>query len=179
MMPGTRLLAFARRWFPPSTVSSVFEPLVADSFWLLMSFVLVIPFMREGAPLDLVWLVLPGCLTLMLPFAILPAIDGIRRDGEVPTLRERRAVITVAAIAVCGVVIGQGWLAPVANQSFRNQVASRIGGRPVGVPRCRARAAVPGAWFRPAARPRLDCAHHAHGHRVASTGRVLKTKRRV
>ncbi len=29
-MPGTRLLEFARRWFPPSTVSSVFEPLVAD-----------------------------------------------------------------------------------------------------------------------------------------------------
>lgn len=30
MMPGTRLLAFARRWFPPTTVSSVLEPLVAD-----------------------------------------------------------------------------------------------------------------------------------------------------
>ena len=30
MMPGTRLLAFARRWFPPSTVANVFEPLVAD-----------------------------------------------------------------------------------------------------------------------------------------------------
>lgn len=30
MMPGTRLLRFARLWFPPSTVSSVFEPLVAD-----------------------------------------------------------------------------------------------------------------------------------------------------
>lgn len=29
-MPGTRLLAFARRWFPPSIVASVFEPLVAD-----------------------------------------------------------------------------------------------------------------------------------------------------
>ena len=30
MMPGTRLLRFARQWFPPSTVSAVFEPLVAD-----------------------------------------------------------------------------------------------------------------------------------------------------
>ena len=30
MMPGTRLLRFARQWFPPSTVSGVFEPLVAD-----------------------------------------------------------------------------------------------------------------------------------------------------
>ena len=30
MMPGTRLMLFARRWFPASTVASVFEPLVAD-----------------------------------------------------------------------------------------------------------------------------------------------------
>jgi len=109
MMPGTRLLAFARRWFPSSTVSSVLEPLVADwqrqwsdatpaqrqwvdlkgraafavtlammtprlilapssffarplvvagGFWLLMSFVLLIPFMRQNGPLDLVWLAL-------------------------------------------------------------------------------------------------------------------------
>ena len=29
-MRGTRLLQFARRWFPPSTITSVFEPLVAD-----------------------------------------------------------------------------------------------------------------------------------------------------
>lgn len=181
-MPGTSLLAFARRWFPPSTVSSVFEPLVADwqrqwsdatpaqrrwvdlkgraafaatlammtprlmpapssfsvralvvaaGFWLLMSCVILIPFMRESPTPDLVWMVLPGCLTLMLPFAILPAIDGIRRDGAVPTPRERRAVTTLAAVAVCGVVIGQGWLTPVANQAFRNEAASRMVGRPV------------------------------------------------
>ena len=30
MMPGTHLVQFAQRWFSPSTVSSVFEPLVAD-----------------------------------------------------------------------------------------------------------------------------------------------------
>lgn len=180
MMPGTRLLAFARRWFPPSTVSSVLEPLVADwqrqwsdatpaqrqwvdlkgraafaitlatmtprlilapssfsarplvvaaGFWLLMSFVLLIPFMRQNGPLDLVWLVLPSCLTAMLPFAMLPAMDAIRREGEVSTLRERRAVITLAGLAVCGVVLGQ-WVTPVANQTFRNEAMSRMNGRP-------------------------------------------------
>lgn len=180
MMPGTRLLAFARRWLPPSTVASVFEPLVADwqrqwsdatpaqrqwvdlqgraafavtlammtprlilapsSFsarplvvaggsWLLMSLVLLIPFMRQNGPLDLVWLVLPSCLTAMLPFAILPAMDAIRREGEVSTPRERRAVITLAGLAVCGVVLGQ-WVTPVANQTFRNEAMSRMNGRP-------------------------------------------------
>jgi hypothetical protein len=30
MLPGTRALAFAARWFDPSTVARVFEPLIAD-----------------------------------------------------------------------------------------------------------------------------------------------------
>jgi hypothetical protein len=30
MVPGTRALAFVARWFDPSTVSNVFEPLIAD-----------------------------------------------------------------------------------------------------------------------------------------------------
>ena len=179
-MPGTRLLSIARRWFPESIVSIVFEPLVADwqrqwtdatpaqrrwidvkgfaafattvvmmtprlilspssfsarplvvagGFWLLMSFVLLIPFMRQNGPLDLVWLVLPSCLTAMLPFAVLPAMDAIRREGEVSTPTERRAVITLAGLAVCGVVLGQ-WVTPVANQTFRNEAMSRMNGRP-------------------------------------------------
>ena len=179
-MPGTRLLSIARRWFPESIVSIVFEPLVADwqrqwtdatpaqrrwidvkgfaafattvvmmtprlilspssfsarplvvagGFWLLMSFVLLIPFMRQNGPLDLVWLVLPSCLTAMLPFAMLPAMDAIRREGEVSTPTERRAVITLAGLAVCGVVLGQ-WVTPVANQTFRNEAMSRMNGRP-------------------------------------------------
>lgn len=180
-MSGTKLLAFARRWFPPSTVSSVFEPLVADwqrewtdatpaqrrwvdlkgraafaatlammtprlmpapssfsarplmvagSFWLLTSAVLLIPIARGSVPLEFAWLVLPSCLTVMLPFAILPAMDAIRRDYEASTPRERRAVIMLAAIAVCAVVIGGGWLTPVAHQEFRNQVMAAQYGRP-------------------------------------------------
>jgi hypothetical protein len=179
-MPGTRLLSFARLWFPPSTVSSVFEPLVADwqrewsdatpaqrqwvdvkglaafavtlammtprlilapssfsarpfvvagGFWLLMSFVLLIPFLLQNGPLDLVWLVLPSCLTAMLPFAMLPAMDAIRREGDVSTPQERRAVIALAGLAVCGVVLGQ-WVTPVASQTFRNEAMSRMNGRP-------------------------------------------------
>jgi hypothetical protein len=65
MMPGTRLLAFASRWFEPAVVASVFEPLVADwqgearashlSFWINLRWRLaflancVLAFPRLGA----------------------------------------------------------------------------------------------------------------------------------
>lgn len=181
MMPGTRLMHFARRWFPSSMVSSVFEPLVADwqrqwneatraerrwinvkgsvafaftaimltprlavaptafrarplalagAFWLLTSCLLTLPFVQEGLPLKFIWLLLPGSLTLMLPFAILPAIDAMRQDRQAPTPRERRTALTLVAVAVCGVAIGQGWLTPAANQRWRNQVMSELNGRP-------------------------------------------------
>lgn len=174
-MPGTRLLRFARRWFPPSTVASVFEPLVADwqrqwndatpaerrwintkgfaaflttaammaprlslepssfparplvvagSFWFATAGLLMYPFVREGMPLWSLWLLLPANLTLMLPFAILPAIDSMRRNGEEPPAADRRRTLILVVVAVCGVAIGQGWLTPVANQRWRELVAS-------------------------------------------------------
>ena len=181
MIPGIRLMQFARRWFSPSTVSSVFEPLVADwqresldaspgrrrlinararlafiftalvmtprlvmasdmfrarplllagSFWLVTSAVLTLPFVQEGMPLKFLWLLLPASLTLMLPFAILPAIDAMRRDGEAPTAADRRGALMLVVVAVCGVAIGQGWLTPAANQRWRNQVMSELNDRP-------------------------------------------------
>ena len=124
----TTVMMTPRLILAPSSFSA--RPLVvAGGFWLLMSFVLLIPFMRQNGPLDLVWLVLPGCLTAMLPFAMLPAMDAIRREGEVSTPKERRAVITLAGLTVCGVILGQ-WVYPVANQTFRNEAMSRINGRP-------------------------------------------------
>jgi hypothetical protein len=186
MMPGTRLMHFARRWFPPSTVSSVFEPLVADwqrqwndatpaerrwinakgfaafatttvmmtprlaleaeafharplllagGFWLLTSCLVTLPFAREGFSPEQLLFLLPASLTMMLPFAILPAIDAIRRDGDTPTERQRRAAITLAVLAAMGVTVGQGWLTPASNQHFRNDVATERSGRPTLVSR--------------------------------------------
>lgn len=181
-MPGTRLLHFARRWFPSAIVSSVFEPLVADwqrqwndatpaqrrwinvkgvtafaataaitsprlalepgslqarplvvagSFWFANAAILMLPFVREDVPLWSLWLLLPANLTVMLPFAILPAIDAIRRDGEEPTAADRRWAFILVVVAVCGVAIGQGWLTPVANQRWREVVWSEVNGRPM------------------------------------------------
>jgi len=104
--------------------------LPAGGFWFVTSGLLTLPFVREDVPLRFLWLLLPASLTLMLPFAILPAIDALRRDGEEPTPADRRAALTLVAIAVCGVAIGQGWLTPAANQRWRNQVASERNGRP-------------------------------------------------
>jgi hypothetical protein len=180
MMPGTRLMRFARRWFPASTVATVFEPLVADwqrqwkdatpaqrlwvnvkggvafltttalmtprlalepgsfrsrplllagGFWLVTSCLLTIPF-ATGTPRQHLWLLLPASLTVMLPFAVLPAIDALRRDGEAPTPSDRRAASILVVAAVLGVVIGQGWLTPAANQRWRNAAMSEITGRP-------------------------------------------------
>jgi hypothetical protein len=180
MLPGTRLMRFARRWFPPTTVSSVFEPLVADwqrqwndatpaqrrwinvrgfaafattaammtprlaldpgafrarpvvlagSFWLVTSCLLTVPFATRTPPQHL-WLLLPSSLTLMLPFAMLPAIDALRRDRQEPTPSDRRAALALVVTAVLGVVIGQGWITPAANQRWRNAAMSEINGRP-------------------------------------------------
>jgi len=181
MMPGTRLMQFARLWFSPAVVATVFEPLVADwqrqwsdappaerrwinvkgrvafaataatmtprlalappslgarplvlagGFWLITSCLLLIPIIEDGIPLRFLWLLLPGCLTMMLPAAILPAIDAMRRNGEPPTQAERHATLILVAVAVCGVAVGQGWLIPAANQRFRNETLSHMNGRP-------------------------------------------------
>jgi len=181
MMPGTRLMHFARRWFPPSTVASVFEPLVADwqrqwsdaapaerhrvnvkgcaafvattaimlpratlasasfrarplvlagGFWLATSALQTLPYVREDLPLKFLWLLLPASLTLMLPFAILPAIDALRQDGDEPTPSHRRAALVLVVVAVIGVAIGHGWITPAANQRWRNAVMSELNGRP-------------------------------------------------
>lgn len=181
MMPGTRLLQFARRWFPPSTVASVFEPLVADwqresadaspgsrrlinargrlafaftvimmtprlarsatalrarplvvagGFWVVTSCLLLAPFVGREEPTRFLWLLLPGCFTMMLPFAILPAIDALRQDGDEPTPSHRRAAFVLVVAAVIGVAIGQGWITPAANQRWRNAVMSELNGRP-------------------------------------------------
>jgi len=180
-MPGTRLLEFARRWFPPSTVASVFEPLVADwqrewsdasrthrrwinakgavafaataarlaprvaltpsslrasplmlagGFWLVTSALLTMPYVQENMPLNHWWLMLPSSMTVMLPFAMMLAIDGMRRGGGEPTPAQRRGTFVLVVVAVCGVAIGQGWITPAANQTYRNETMSRINGRP-------------------------------------------------
>lgn len=104
--------------------------LLAGSFWFATSALLTLTFVRGDLPLKFLWLLLPASLTLMLPFAILPAIDAMRRAREAPTAADRRGALMLVAVTVCGVAIGQGWLTPAASQRWRNQVMSELNGRP-------------------------------------------------
>ena len=92
MMPGTRLLAFARRWFPPSTVSSVFEPLVAD--W-----------QREldeaagASPVRRAMIVLRG----LLAFASTLALCGVRHALTEGTGMWKYSLMAIAAAMGLGI----------------------------------------------------------------------------
>jgi len=115
----------------PESGSLRVRPLVvAGGFWFVTTVLLMLPFVREGLPLWSLWLLLPANLTLMLPFAILPAIDFMRRDGEEPTATDRTQALILVVVAVCGVAIGQGWLTPVANQRWREVVSFQMTGSP-------------------------------------------------
>jgi len=178
MMPGTRLLALARCWFPPSTVSSVFEPLVADwqrewmdasrsrRTWIatrgaaafaraavvcssqvlftappaamtrrvmsrlinltaIASVPFLIPYWLEvrTLPVDIaiplaIWIV-PSAIAAALPFTFGFSSDGTRRDRSGPTRSERAMTLQLAALAVLGIVLLQGWVVPAANQRYR------------------------------------------------------------
>jgi hypothetical protein len=84
---------------------------------------LMLPFVREVEPLSqrgvLMLSLIPQALTLVFPFALLPAVDAIRRfDG--PDSQTRRA--TVAKLGVFGLVFVfffHGWVTPAANQVYR------------------------------------------------------------
>jgi hypothetical protein len=177
-MPGTRLLSFARLWFPPSTVSSVFEPLVADwqrewvdaspsrRPWIAMrgagaftraalacspgvlftpppaamtrrvlarliiltataSVPFLIPYWLEvrTLPVDIaiplaIWIV-PSAIAAALPFTFGFSSDGIRRSRSDATRAERAMSLQLAALAVLGIVLLQGWVVPAANQRYR------------------------------------------------------------
>jgi hypothetical protein len=97
---------------------------------ILLTLFVAVPWIADGMPPGRYWLLLPASLTLMLPFAMLPAIDALRRDGGTPTRRERRAALAMVAVAMLGVVLGQGWLTPAANQQWRNEVMTELNGRP-------------------------------------------------
>lgn len=107
----------------------------AATFWFATAVLNILPVAEEGVPLASLWLLLPANLTLMLPFAILPAIDAMRRGGEKPAAADRRGALTLIVVAVIGVAVGQGWVTPAANQQFRNETASHFNGRPTIVPR--------------------------------------------
>ena len=213
----SRALAFASRWFAPTVVDRVFEPLIADwqREWqdaprgrrfgvkirglfafvcavlvsspdvvrtavpksvsdrvvtsiarvtFLMSAVLTIPFLLEMAP-DwrrgvLPLLIIPSSLVLAFPFAMIGAVDAIRRSEPLPKHVERAMAVKLGLVAVLLAFVFGGWVVPTANQAWRVAMAQHSAGRSGTPPRglreltfyelamdpSRAAAREPGTW---------------------------------
>jgi hypothetical protein len=87
------------------------------------SLVLMLPFLRGDGPL---WFrvivfvaVIPQALTIVFPFAMVSAVDAIRRfDGLAP--HTARATVSKLAMVSClFVFVCHGWVMPAANQLYR------------------------------------------------------------
>ena len=94
-------------------ITSLFAGVLATPF--------VADFGRQLAPAEaarLMFWLLPACVVLALPFALMAAADVIRRETP-PTWLERAMAMRLAIAAAVLVFIGVGWITPIANQRFR------------------------------------------------------------
>jgi hypothetical protein len=106
---------------PPTVMNRVVARVAR--FTLLGSAVLVAPFVLglPGAwlPASMVLFVVPQALTAVFPFAMVPAVDAIRRHEALPPYVERGVVTKVGLAAVLLMMVFHGWVTPAANQAWR------------------------------------------------------------
>jgi len=76
---------------------------------------------EQDAPLwaAMLLMALPAALTMAFPFAMVIAVDAIRRDAAVPPHVERAAALKLGVIAVCFMLTVGGFVAPLASQEWR------------------------------------------------------------
>ena len=67
----------------------------------------------------------PSGLAVAFPFAMLGAVDAIRRDHALPPHVERTTVAKLAVIAVLFMLVFGGFVVPAANQAFRLDMYQR------------------------------------------------------
>ncbi|HJU42781.1 MAG TPA: hypothetical protein VJ691_08195 [Vicinamibacterales bacterium] len=76
----------------------------------------------------LLFATIPSGIALSFPFAMLTAVDVIRREPNLKPYVARVIAVRLAAAAVVFMAFGHGWLVPAANQQFR------VLATPAGVP---------------------------------------------
>lgn len=85
--------------------------------------VLTWPLLRNDGPLwfrvVVMLAAIPQALILAFPFALIPAVDAIRRHDSLAPHTARAAVVKLAVTAVLFVFCVHGWLVPAANQLYR------------------------------------------------------------
>ena len=95
-------------------------------FCLVVAGALSIPMVRSmgGRELDaplwaaLLLMALPAALIIAFPFAMVIAVDAIRRDTTVPAHVERAAALKLGVIAVCFMLTAGGFVAPLAGRQW-------------------------------------------------------------
>ena len=79
------------------------------------------PFVLDPGGLDVVriLLIVPHGMVLAFPFAMVAAVDAIRRHEPLPPQVQRAVVVKLGILAVLLMVCFHGWIVPAANQAWR------------------------------------------------------------
>lgn len=121
---GPRILTTA----VPSVTRLVVTARIA-AFCLVVGGVFSIPIVQtlarqsmEPLSLPLLWMfALPAALTIAFPFAMTIAVDGIRRNRQLPSHVERAAAARLAVAAFVIMTLASGVVRPAANQQWRER----------------------------------------------------------
>ena len=96
-------------------------------FCLVVAGALSIPILRARDPIEqdaplwaaMLLMAMPVAFTMAFPFAMVMAVDAIRRNAAVPPHVERAAAMKLGVIAVCVMLTAVGFVAPLASQEWR------------------------------------------------------------
>ena len=95
-------------------------------FCLVIGGALSIPMVRsmEARSLEAPWwgamllMVMPAALSITFPFAMIIAVDAIRRHADVPSHVARAAALKLGVIAICLMQAAGGFVGPLANRKW-------------------------------------------------------------
>ena len=95
---------------------------------------LAIPYLRQ---IDAEWrrgilvlFLIPSGITLAFPFAMIGAVDAIRRFEPLPKHVERAAAVKLGLAAVAIMVFFGGWVVPASNETWRSAMSPRPSSAP-------------------------------------------------
>jgi len=94
--------------------------LVAGIATLILSTPLMTGFTRRLG-LSALLFMLPSNLTFVTAFAPLAAVEFVRRESHLSHRNQRRLALICAAIASAWILVGGGWVTPVANQKVQDR----------------------------------------------------------
>jgi hypothetical protein len=96
-------------------------------FCVVIAGALSIPMLRSRDPIEqeaplwaaMLLMAIPAAVTIAFPFAMVMAVDAIRRDAGVAPQVERAAALKLGVIAVCFMLAAGGVVAPLASREWR------------------------------------------------------------